>query len=43
MKQLASLLLLVGGTTLVACNSTDESAYEVEDANTVTLAVSGMT
>jgi hypothetical protein len=43
MKSLASLLLVLGATTLVACNSTDDdSAYEVQDAQTVTLDVSGM-
>ena len=43
MKQIASLLLLLCGTTLVACNTTGDSAYEVEDANQVTLLVTGMT
>ena len=44
MKSIASLLLVLGGATLVACNSTtDDSAYEVEDAQTVTLDLTGMT
>ena len=42
MKTLASLMLVCCGT-LAACNNTQESAYEVEDAQTVTLDISGMT
>lgn len=43
MKQLASLLLLLSGTTLVACQNPEEGVYEVEDASEVTLALTGMT
>jgi hypothetical protein len=43
MKRLASLLLLTGGATLVACQNPTESAYEVADTDQVTLALTGMT
>jgi len=44
MKYLPILMLLVGGAAVSACTNTDESsAYEVQDTEKVTLAVSGMT
>ncbi|MDA1264717.1 MAG: hypothetical protein O2816_06530 [Planctomycetota bacterium] len=44
MKLLASMLLALGATSMVGCNSAEENnAKFVEGENTVTLNVTGMT
>ena len=42
MKTLLSLILLLGGLALGACQSTDEQ-YEVQDTETISVAVPGVT
>jgi hypothetical protein len=43
MKHLTALLLALGTATLVACESSEQAHSRVEEANTVSLAITGMT
>jgi hypothetical protein len=41
MRILLTMLLALGATAMMACSS--DQNYEIEDANTVTLDITGMT
>ena len=43
MKYLTALLLALGAATLVACESSEEAHSAVQEANAVSLAITGMT
>jgi copper chaperone CopZ len=42
MKHLTALLLALGTATLVACESSEQAHSRVEEANTVSLAITGL-